>query len=88
VLPFEDEADAIRLANDSRVRPVRLDLDPRPRPALRVPRGEAGNLSVNSHSSVRYWTPFGGFKQSGLGRELGPDALDAFTETKNVFIAY
>ncbi len=56
--------------------------------ALRVARGvEAGNLSVNSHSSVRYWTPFGGFKQSGLGRELGPDALDAFTEVKNVFIA-
>jgi acyl-CoA reductase-like NAD-dependent aldehyde dehydrogenase len=43
--------------------------------------------SVNSHSSVRYSTPFGGFKQSGLGRELGPDVLDAFTETKNVFIA-
>ena len=56
--------------------------------ALRVARGvEAGNLSVNSHSSVRYSTPFGGFKQSGLGRELGPDALDAFTEVKNVFIA-
>ena len=50
--------------------------------ALRVARGvEAGNLSVNSHSSVRYSTPFGGFKQSGLGRELGPDALDSFTET-------
>ncbi|MSY95383.1 MAG: aldehyde dehydrogenase family protein, partial [Actinobacteria bacterium] len=48
---------------------------------------ESGNLSVNSHSSVRYWTPFGGFKKSGLGRELGPDALDAFTETKNVFIS-
>ena len=56
--------------------------------AIRVARAvETGNLSVNSHSSVRYWTPFGGFKQSGLGRELGPDALDAFTETKNVFIA-
>jgi acyl-CoA reductase-like NAD-dependent aldehyde dehydrogenase len=54
--------------------------------ALRVTRAiEAGNLSVNSHSSVRYSTPFGGFKQSGIGRELGPDALDAFTETKNVF---
>jgi acyl-CoA reductase-like NAD-dependent aldehyde dehydrogenase len=53
-----------------------------------VSRGvEAGNLSVNSHSSVRYWAPFGGFKQSGLGRELGPDAVDAFTETKNVFIS-
>jgi acyl-CoA reductase-like NAD-dependent aldehyde dehydrogenase len=56
--------------------------------AMRVARGvEAGNLSVNSHSSVRYWTPFGGVKQSGLGRELGPDALAAFTETKNVFIS-
>ena len=56
--------------------------------ALRVARAvQAGNLSVNSHASVRYWTPFGGFKQSGLGRELGPDALNAFTETKNVFIA-
>ncbi len=55
--------------------------------AFRVSRGvEAGNLSVNSHSSVRYSTPFGGFKQSGLGRELGPDAVAAFTETKNVFI--
>ena len=48
---------------------------------------EAGNLSVNSHSSVRYNTPFGGFKQSGLGRELGPDAPLNFTETKNVFFA-
>ena len=55
---------------------------------IRVSRAvETGNLSVNSHSSVRYWTPFGGFKQSGLGRELGPDAPDAFTETKNVFIS-
>ncbi len=56
--------------------------------ALRVARGvESGNLSVNSHASVRYWTPFGGFKQSGLGRELGPDAPDAFSELKNVFIS-
>jgi acyl-CoA reductase-like NAD-dependent aldehyde dehydrogenase len=53
-----------------------------------VARGvESGNLSVNSHSSVRYSTPFGGFKQSGLGRELGPDALDSFTDVKNVFIS-
>ena len=44
-------------------------------------------MSVPSHSSVRYWTPFGGFKQSGLGRELGPEAVEAFTETKNVFIS-
>jgi len=88
VLPFTDEADAIRLANDG---PYGLsgsiwtnDLGR----ALRVSRGiEAGNLSVNSHSSVRYSTPFGGFKQSGLGRELGPDALDSFTDVKNVFLA-
>ncbi|MFI9354163.1 aldehyde dehydrogenase family protein [Streptomyces lydicus] len=88
VLPFEDEADAVRLANATDyglsgslwTRDVGR--------ALRVSRAvAAGNLSVNSHSSVRYWTPFGGFKQSGLGRELGPDALTAFTETKNIFIS-
>ena len=59
-----------------------------PKRALRLARAvESGNLSVNSHSSVRYWTPFGGMKQSGLGRELGPDALHAFTDVKNVFIS-
>ncbi|MEV4194103.1 aldehyde dehydrogenase family protein [Streptomyces toxytricini] len=88
VLPFDDEADAVRLANATEyglsgslwTRDVGR--------ALRVSRAvAAGNLSVNSHSSVRYWTPFGGYKQSGLGRELGPDALTAFTETKNVFIS-
>ena len=88
VTPFDDEASAVALANDT---PYGLsgsiwtsDVGR----AIRVARAvETGNLSVNSHASVRYSTPFGGFKQSGLGRELGPDALDAFTEVKNVFIA-
>ncbi|MCB5170333.1 aldehyde dehydrogenase family protein [Streptomyces bambusae] len=88
ILPFEDEEDAVRLANATEyglsgslwTRDVGR--------AVRVSRAvKAGNLSVNSHSSVRYWTPFGGYGQSGLGRELGPDALAAFTETKNVFIS-
>lgn len=88
VLPFEDEADAIALANDTIYGlSGSIWTDDLSR-ALRVSRAvEAGNLSVNSHSSVRYNTPFGGFKQSGLGRELGPDAALSFTETKNVFIA-
>ncbi|KND27393.1 aldehyde dehydrogenase family protein [Streptomyces acidiscabies] len=88
LLPFTDEADAIRLANDT---PYGLSGSLWTRDigrALRLSRAvKAGNLSVNSHSSVRYWTPFGGYKQSGVGRELGPDALAAFTETKNVFIS-
>jgi acyl-CoA reductase-like NAD-dependent aldehyde dehydrogenase len=88
VTPFEDEAMAVAIANDT---PYGLSGSIWTRDigrAIRVARAvETGNLSVNSHSSVRYSTPFGGFKQSGLGRELGPDALDAFTEVKNVFIA-
>ncbi len=88
VIPFDDEADAVAIANGSRFGLSGSIWTENVGRALRVARGiEAGNLSVNSHSSVRYWTPFGGFKQSGLGRELGPDAPEAFTETKNVFIS-
>ena len=88
VLPFTDEADAIAKANDTEYGLSGSIWTRDLGRALRVSRGvEAGNLSVNSHSSVRYSTPFGGFKQSGIGRELGPDALAAFTETKNVFYA-
>ncbi len=87
VLPFDDEADAIAKANDTAYGLAGSIWTDNLGRGLRVARGvRAGNLSVNSHSAVRYSTPFGGFKSSGLGRELGPDALAAFTETKNVFI--
>jgi betaine-aldehyde dehydrogenase len=87
VVPFEDEADAITLANATEFGLSGSIWTRDVARAIRVARGvESGNLSVNSHSSVRYNTPFGGFKQSGLGRELGPDAHLAFTETKNVYI--
>ena len=88
VMPFDDEADAIVKANDTEYGLSGSIWTNDVGKAIRVSRGiETGNLSVNSNSSVRYWTPFGGFKQSGLGRELGPDAVDAFTEVKNVFIS-
>jgi betaine-aldehyde dehydrogenase len=88
VLPFADEAEAVALANDSEYGLSGSIFTSDVTRALRVARAiQSGNLSVNSHSSVRYWTPFGGYKQSGLGRELGPDAPDAFTEEKNVFVA-
>ena len=89
VMPFDDEADAVAKANDTEYGLSGSIYTNDLGRGLRVARAvEAGNLSVNSHSSVRYWTPFGGYKQSGLGRELGPDAPNAFTELKNVFIAH
>ncbi len=88
VVRFADEAEAVAIANES---PYGLSGSIWSRDigrALRVARGvETGALSINSNSSVRYSTPFGGFKQSGLGRELGPDALLGFSEEKNVFIS-
>ncbi len=88
VIPFEDEADAIRIANDT-IYGLSGSIWTRDgAKALRVARAiETGVLSVNSNTSVRVATPFGGFKQSGVGRELGPDALEHYTEVKNVFYA-
>jgi betaine-aldehyde dehydrogenase len=88
VIPFEDESDAVRIANDT---PYGLSGSIWTRDgarALRVARAlETGVLSVNSNSSVRVQTPFGGFKQSGFGRELGMQALDGYSEVKSVFIS-
>jgi betaine-aldehyde dehydrogenase len=88
VIAFENEAEAVRIANDT---PYGLSgsiwTDNGAR-ALRVARAlEAGVLSVNSNTSVRVSTPFGGFKQSGFGRELGMHALDGYTEIKNLYVA-
>ncbi|SHE29517.1 Acyl-CoA reductase [Ferrithrix thermotolerans DSM 19514] len=88
VQTFRSEEEAIALANDSEYGLSGSIWTSNLGRGLRVSQAvESGNLSVNSHSSVRYWTPFGGYKRSGLGRELGPNATDAFCEIKNVFIS-
>jgi betaine-aldehyde dehydrogenase len=88
VIPFADEREAVEIANDTVYGLSGSIWTRNGARALRVARGiETGVLSINSNSSVRVTTPFGGFKQSGFGRELGPDALDHYTEVKNVFYA-
>jgi acyl-CoA reductase-like NAD-dependent aldehyde dehydrogenase len=88
VIPFKDEDEAVRIANDTVYGLSGSIWTTNAARAMRVARGlETGTISVNSNNSVRVTTPFGGFKQSGIGRELGPDALDYYTELKNVFLA-
>jgi acyl-CoA reductase-like NAD-dependent aldehyde dehydrogenase len=88
VIPFEDEADALRIANDTIYGLSGSIWTNNAARAMRVARGlESGTISINSNTSVRVTTPFGGFKQSGVGRELGPNALEHYTELKNVFLS-
>jgi betaine-aldehyde dehydrogenase len=88
VIAFEDEADAVRIANDTPYGLSGSIWTENGARALRVARAlETGVLSVNSNTSVRVSTPFGGFKQSGFGRELGMHALDGYSELKNLYVS-
>jgi acyl-CoA reductase-like NAD-dependent aldehyde dehydrogenase len=88
VIPFEGEEEAVRIANDTIYGLSGSVWSENGAKALRTARAmEAGVVSINSNTSVRVSTPFGGFKQSGVGRDLGPHALEHYTELKNIYYA-